>query len=491
MGSIARQAALTTVLTYAGIGLGFVNVVLLYPHFLSEAEFGLTRLFISIVTMGAQVAQLGMENTLVRYFPYVRDPRRAHQGILSAMLAIGSMTSVLAGVALLLFHTTLADIFSDRSGLYADHGYWVVPLLFAEVYFLLLRAFSRSVRRPVVPVFIREFLMRLMQTILVLVHARWPLSFGMFLLCYVGIYGLCTTLLAADLWRHGELSFRRASLLIRPRLRRSMWTYGLYAMAAGLIGTALGTVDQMMIGAVLTDGLRYVAYYAVAVYIGSFVAVPSRAMMQVVLPVLADAWRRKDRVALQRIYERSALVQLLVGTFLFLLLWASIEDLFTLLPPAYAMGASITLVIGLGQLVNASAGVNIGIISMSRSYRFDAWSSLALLGLDAIACFVLVLHFGVEGAAWATVASITLINALRIWFLWKHHGLWPFGWRHLRILAVVGVVLLVVYWIPIAGDPWWNVVVRSGAVALAFWPLAHVMGLTRELLAIKEGMLRR
>ncbi|MBP6699467.1 MAG: oligosaccharide flippase family protein [Flavobacteriales bacterium] len=491
MGSIARQAALTTALTYAGIGLGFVNVVLLNPRFLGEAEFGLTRLFISIVTMAAQVAQLGMENTLVRYFPYVRDARKAHHGILSAMLSLGTLTSLLAGVVLLLFHQTLADIFSDRSGLYADHGYWVVPLLFAEVYFLLLRAFSRSLRRPVVPVFIREFLMRLLQTILILVHARWPMSFSMFLLGYVGIYGLCTVLLAFDLWRQGELSLRRPTILIHPRLRRSMWTYGLYAMAAGLIGIALGTVDQMMIGAVLSDGLRYVAYYAVAVYIGSFVAVPSRAVMQVVLPVLADAWRRKDKVALQRIYERSAVVQLLIGTFLFLLLWASIDDLFTLLPPTYAMGAGVTLVIGFGQLVNAAAGVNIGIISMSRSYRFDAWSSLAFLGLDALGCFVLVLHYGVHGAAWATVTSITLINALRIWFLWNKHGLWPFGFRHLRILLLVGMVLLILYWIPIAGDPWLRVLVRSGTIALLFWLFAHGLGLTKELIAMREGLGKR
>ncbi len=69
MGNIARQATLNTLLTYMGIGLGFVNVVLLYPKVLQSDEFGLTRLLMSIATMAAQIAQLGAENSVIRFFP--------------------------------------------------------------------------------------------------------------------------------------------------------------------------------------------------------------------------------------------------------------------------------------------------------------------------------------------------------------------------------------------------------------------------------------
>ncbi|MBK7943890.1 MAG: hypothetical protein IPJ85_00645 [Flavobacteriales bacterium] len=62
MGIVARQATLNTLLAYFGIGLGFVNVVLLYPRVLAAEEFGLTRLLVSIATIAAQVAQLGAEN---------------------------------------------------------------------------------------------------------------------------------------------------------------------------------------------------------------------------------------------------------------------------------------------------------------------------------------------------------------------------------------------------------------------------------------------
>ena len=81
MGIIARQATLNTLLAYIGIALGFVNVVVLYPRVLQADEFGLTRLLVSIATIAAQVAQLGAENTVIRYFPYFRDPARDHRGV--------------------------------------------------------------------------------------------------------------------------------------------------------------------------------------------------------------------------------------------------------------------------------------------------------------------------------------------------------------------------------------------------------------------------
>ena len=46
MGIIMKQSLRTSVLSYIGIALGYVNVVLLFPVFLSPEEFGLTRVLL-------------------------------------------------------------------------------------------------------------------------------------------------------------------------------------------------------------------------------------------------------------------------------------------------------------------------------------------------------------------------------------------------------------------------------------------------------------
>src|SRR5689334_16244276 len=98
MGSLARQTVQNTALTFAGLFLGFVNIALLYPRVLADDQFGLTRLLVSIATIAGAFAQFGLDNTIVRYFPYFRDATRRHNGVLTLITAValaGAFASML------------------------------------------------------------------------------------------------------------------------------------------------------------------------------------------------------------------------------------------------------------------------------------------------------------------------------------------------------------------------------------------------------------
>lgn len=484
MGSIARQAVWNTVFTYLGIALGFVNVVLLYPKVLAPDEFGLTRLMMALVTVVAQVALFGAENTVIRFFPVFRDPARAHRGLLGMLLLFGLVVTTVATIALTALHGTLARVFSDAHGLYGHYGLWLLPMLAGEVYFILLRAYSRALRRTVPPIVVRELLLRFMQTAIILYQAWWPMPFGSFIVAYSGLFVLATLLLAGDLWRAGHFRIALHQRWLPLRLRRTMFTYGRYTLTASLTGVVLGNIDQIMIGALLGDGLSQVAFYAVAFYFGSVIAAPGRALHHAAMPAVADAWKRRDMPVLRRIYSGSSMAQTVVSGFLFVLMWGSIDDLFTLLPGSYAGAAPVAIVVGLAYYLNSMVGLNQGIIAMSRSYRLDAWTSIVLLVLNVTGNFFLVRAFGIVGAAWATLLSLLLVNAYRTGHLFHRHGLWPFQWRTVFAVLLVAAMALVLPWVPFTGDPLWDIVLRSAAIALTYWPAAYVMGLLPDLMAL-------
>ena len=481
MGNIARQATLNTLLTYMGIGLGFVNVVLLYPKVLQSDEFGLTRLLMSIATMAAQIAQLGAENTVIRFFPYFRDPERKHRGMLGMLLLFGTALGLMAMLVLALFHGTLSDVFSDRNALYGRYGLLLLPLVFSEVFFILLRSYSRSLRRTVQPTFIREFVLRLLQTLLIAYQAWRPMTFSTFMVIYTGLFLTTTILLVVDLARAGHFVIGWSERWLPRRLRKSMMTYSSFTFSASLAGIVLGNMDQLMIGALLGDGLRYVAHYAVAFYFGSVIAAPGRALTQAAVPSLADAWKRGDMVSIISLYRKSSLVQLVVSGYLFLLMWAGLDDLFVLLPPEYAGGATVAVIIGLAYLINSSIGLSVGIISMSKAYRLDAWSSISMLLINAVANFFLIRSMGIVGAAWATLLSLVSVNIYRTWFLYRRYGLWPFERRTIYMAALIIAVALVVHWLPLFTSPMIDLVVRGGIVSALFWPLAFYLGAAPEL----------
>jgi O-antigen/teichoic acid export membrane protein len=492
VGIIARQATINTLLAYFGIGLGFVNVVLLYPRVLAAEEFGLTRLLVSIATIAAQVAQLGAENTVIRYFPYFRDAARQHRGALAMLLLFGLAMSLLAMLVLWAFHGTLTQVFADRSSLYGTYGLLLLPLVLAEVFFILLRSYSRSLRRTVQPTFIREFVLRALQAALIIAHWRLKLPFGTFMALYTSVFLLCTITLVLDLKRSGHLKLGWNERWLPRRLRTSMASYTVFTFAASVAGIILGNMDQIMIGAILGDqALTQVAHYAVAFYFGSVIAAPGRALQQVAAPMLADAWKRRDTAMVGQLYRRSSFVQWLASGLLFVLMFTGMEDLFRLLPPSYTGAALVAFIIGLAYLLNSSIGLSASVISMSRSYWLDAFSSLSMVLINLVANYVLIQRMGLVGAAWATFISLTAVNAFRTWFLWWRYRLWPFDGRFLLVLALMLALLFITPWIPLTGKPLLDLPLRAMIVAALFIPAAYALGLLKEVEEMARRMLKR
>lgn len=481
MGIVARQATWNTLLTVAGMVLGFVNMALLFPKHLSPDEFGLTRLLVSIAVIAAQVAQFGGESTIIRYFPYFKDRSRGHRGLFGLAVLVGSVGALLAMLILGLFHHGFAAWFSDRSGLYATYGMVVLPLVAAEVYFIVLRGMGRTAHRSIASVFAREFMLRVLQTALIFAHIRWQLAFGTFLALYVLTFVITTLVLVVDLVVAGELKLGFGHMRIPRRMGRSMLRYALFTFGSGLAGIAVGNIDQVMVGAMLHEGLAYVAYYAVAVFLASLIMVPGRALLLPMVPLIAEAWRKRDHRRIAMIYHRTASIQLVASAFVFLCLWASLDPLFSFLRPEYAIGKPVFVLVGLTNVLVLSTGLSASIVSTSRSYWFDAASGMVLLLLNVALDYVFILAWGFVGAAWSSLVSALIVMAWRLWYLKRRFDLWPYDGMTVRAIALIVFSAVLVWKMPHFGTPMVDILWRCCLLALVFWPAVYWLRIAPEV----------
>ncbi len=490
MGIVARQATWNTLLTIVGMGLGFVNMALLFPRLLTPDEFGLTRLIVSIAVVAAQIAHFGGENTVIRYFPYFRDKVNGHRGLFGLALGVATVGAFIAMLVLGLFHEQFVRWFSDSSGLYQRFGLLVLPLVLAEVYLLILRGFSRSVNRSIAPVFAREFLLRVLQTLLIAAYALWEMSFTLFLLLYVGTFVLTTAMLLFDLWRAGELRLGLTNMRVGKRMRKSMVRYSLFTFASGIAGIAVGNIDQVMVGAMLPDGLSYVAFYAVAMFLASVITIPARALLQPTIPLVAEAWKKRDNAKIRMLYHRTASIQLVVSAFILLGLWTNADALFTFLQPEYAIGKPVMFILGIAHVISLSTGLSAGIISTSRSYSFDALTGAVYLVLNILLDYLFLLWWGMVGAAWSTFVSVVIIVGWRVIFLHRRFGLWPFDGMTFRALSMIVMITGVFWFLPHYGTPIVDMVWRSALLTAVYWAIVHLLGIAPELEAQARKLLR-
>ena len=79
MGIVIRQSAVSTALSYAGVVIGYVNLLILFPKYMSPEEVGLARIIQDAAMLMVPFAQLGTNQLIVRYFPKHKNNFPEHQ----------------------------------------------------------------------------------------------------------------------------------------------------------------------------------------------------------------------------------------------------------------------------------------------------------------------------------------------------------------------------------------------------------------------------
>lgn len=424
MGIILRQSFANTMFSYMGAVIGFINMIWLFPFVLEAEQFGLTRVLFSMAVIGAQIASLGMGSVTLRFFPQFRNPDEKHFGYLFIALALplaGFFVLIIAG---LVFQDSIINYYSEDRALFADYYALVFPLLFFILYFHLLESYIRSLYDTVAATFLQDVLLRLFQTAAIVIYFTGWIPFGFFMILYAGTFGLQTLLLLC------YIGYRR-HLFLKPDFRKmtrfrakSMADYAFFAILGSIAALAIGNIDMMMIGGMLS--LSDTAIYAVSFYLASMIKIPSKGLQTISKPLIAQAHHQNDLGTISQIYSKSAINQLLVGGLLFIGIWINLEHVYRFLPEEYHAGMFVFLFIGLSNAGKMAFGLNATIIRTSSWYRFDLYVTLFLILLVIITNLLFIPVFGVTGAALGTALSYLLYKLAYLAYIRWRMKILPF-----------------------------------------------------------------
>ena len=476
MGSIRKQSILISVFAYLGVGLGYVNVVLLFPRFFSPEEFGLTRVLVAAVGILSQFALFGMVNSVIRFFPFFKDKDAGHNGLLSRALALGLVGIGIMSILLFLFKPYIVLHYLDRSALVADFYILLFPYLVFEVLFQVFRAYARALHFAVIDVIYREILVRFLTMALILFTYFGVIDFEQFMWLFVGQYGLTAIGMAAYLLAKKELHLGWKSGFLTPELKKDIIHYSGFTILSGVGSVILINIDVLMIQQMV--GLDQVAFYAVAFYIVAVINIPRNAIGNIAVPIISDAWKRNDMAEIQSLYEKTAINQLLIGVLLFIGIWANHETLFYILPEEYANGKWVLFFVGIARLIDVGFGINGGIMTNSPYYRFDTYAGFVLIFVTIVANLIFIPPYGISGAAIATGISLFFMNFSRFIVLKWKYNLNPFSYRTLLVLVLALGSYGISTFVPQLENVWLDLIVRSAIICVVFIPLTIVLKLS-------------
>jgi O-antigen/teichoic acid export membrane protein len=313
MGIVASQSFKNLISTYLGFFIGAINTLFLYTEFLSDDYYGMVGYMLSLAYVIMPLMAFGMHNTLVKFYSSFKT-RVSLNSFLTLMLVLPFCIIVPLVLITYVSYDTIASFLSKENEIIKDYLWHTIIIAIALAYFEVFFAWAKVQMQTVFGNFMKEVFHRVGAMILLFLLYFESITLEQFMGGIVVVYVLRMLVM-----KFYAFSIKLPVIMFKriPSLK-SILKYSFLIIIAGSIATILLDVDKVMLGSYVN--IKEIAYYNVAIFIATVIAVPQRSMHQILLPLSAKYLNEKDFDALEDLYKRSSLNLFIVGGFIFLLI---------------------------------------------------------------------------------------------------------------------------------------------------------------------------
>lgn len=430
--------------------IGFVNVVILFPLFLSQEEFGLTRLVLSLISVMAQMSSFGVHRIAIKFFPIFRKEERKNNGLFLMLFLLSLSGTIIISLIYFLFKQPILYYYQDEASLFNDYYKWIPLATLGMVIFIVFESFLQALRKTVFTNFLRNIVVRLYWLVALFFYYKGYCTFYQFMMIYMLGYFFTAALCVVQLMASKEFSFDINKKYLKSRLLRPMVNYGAYTIFSGLTLILVISVDTLMIGALLPeDKLTFVGVYAVATYIASVISVPNAALARIASPLLAHDWRSKNLKNIDEVYKKSSVLMSFAGGIIYGAIAININEILSLMKPEFAAAKYVILVLGFSRVLSMTFGVNYAILVVTKFYRAETFLAIFLLVLVIVTNLIFIPIYGMLGAAMGTALAIIMFNILMFLYVKYKVNLQPFTFKTLNMLLIGCVAGTITYFLPL------------------------------------------
>ena len=440
MGIIQKDAFRTMLISYIGLALGYLNKGVLFVFILTTEQIGLINLLISVGLLFAQFASLGVINTTWKFFPYFRSKERGNYGFLKLIVTIAAIGSFLATGFAIFFSEAISSFYKENSQDFVLYYYWVIPIGIANVFYLLFENYLRGLYKNVFPAFVYEVLLRLIVTGLLISLFYGVISFEIFLIGNCLSFIVPATILFFYLIKLGEIKKLNVRIQVPKRFRSIIIKYGLYSYTNSLGAMVVTTLDVAMIASMI--GLSGAGIYSTVIYLTSALQIPYKSIIRVSVPFVPVYWKEKKMKEMSELYKDVSTMSLIIGGFLFAIVWANRIELFSFLPKEFAEGIMVFLFLMAGKLFDMYMGLNSYILNTSKKYRIDILFTIIMIILVFILNYLLIPIYGISGAAISTMVALVVYNLLRLFYVWQHYKIHPFKTNQVAVISILAITII-------------------------------------------------
>lgn len=445
MGQIRKQVIQSSFLSYIGFGVGAINTYFFTRQGLFTPEqYGLTQTIISLSQVLAPLASLGMTAFINRFFPYYFGQLSNRKNdMLTIAIIFSFIGAALVFSGCFIFEPWVIRKFQTKSALLVEFYYWSLLFAFFYLCFTILESYMGALKKTVLPGFMKETVYRVGVLVLIALYLSGVISFSVFVILFCCIYLVIVGILTGYLFFTKQLYIAAGFSSVTRRIKKNAATYVGYVYAGTVITNIARQIDTIALAG--AQSLSATGIYSLNQYAAAILQVPYRGLQAIAAPLIAEHWKNKNLAEITRIYQRSSINLLLIGSFLFINIWINYDDglRFLHIDTRFAAGKTVFLLLGLYNVFELGTGSNSVLIGTSPAWRFEFYAGVILLALSIPLNIYMARHEGMDGVALATAGTLVLYNMCRLIFIKYRFNMWPFSMKTVyALLLVTGSYLL-------------------------------------------------
>ncbi len=445
MGIVRSQSLRSSILIYIGMLIGYLNLIILMPRFFTPEQIGMTRTIIVISYVLTIFSDLGATPIMYRFFP-IYSKRNATDFLFIVLLLPMAGFFLTTGITFIFQDVVFFSIF-EKCPPFKEYLF----LIYLTTFFTLITGLGTNYcalhLKTIIPRSVAEILPRLGNTILILLFAFNIISFNTYFILFAMLVGMAALFIWGYVIYIQQFKFEFKLSPITKRVYKKMLIFGFVGILGNSFSTIVNYIDTLMLAGI--NGQQDVAIFNIGYYIISIISVPYLSIMAVVTPLLAKAIRFKRWHEVLKYYQQTSLNNMIIGSFIFVLLLISFDDLLQLLPEnqGYDKAIYIVLFLGIGRIIDMMTGCNSEIIAYSKYYWFSLYSLLIVSVFCIFSNYFFILHYGIKGVAVSAFISLILFNASRFIYIYTKLKIQPFTNSTAYAIGIILVSSGLTYWL--------------------------------------------
>jgi O-antigen/teichoic acid export membrane protein len=257
---------------------------------------------------------------------------------LSFVLALPLIAIIPIAIVGTVFYEGIAQFLSTKNDIVYDYV-WQIPIIgLCMGYFEIFYAWVKVHLQSVFGNFIKEIGLRVLISIFLISVYFGFISIEQFITATMFVYLLSTLIMLFYANKVKSISFDFKF----PHNSKAILIYSSFIILSGSVANMLLDIDKTMLNQYVK--IENIAYYSVAIFIATVIAVPSRAMHQITYPITAKLMTEGKHDELNDLYKKTAITLQIVGGLVLVGILVNIDQVYNLLPDNYRGGILVVLI---------------------------------------------------------------------------------------------------------------------------------------------------